>query len=82
MKIALFTGTAYRHIYYANEILAKHEVVLHIREQRSNCLADEIRFHYHDSDMELLRVHSDSRLKKEKEYFYPELKILYQLNKS
>lgn len=74
MKIALFTGTAYRHIYYANKILANYEVVLHVREQRSNRITDEIQFPCHDSDRKLLRVHSDSRLKKEKEYFLPEAK--------
>lgn len=47
MKIALFTGTAYRHIYYANEILANHEVVLHVRMLRNNQITkEEVNFVY------------------------------------
>ena len=46
MKIALFTGTAYRHIYYANEILANYEVVLRVRMLRSNQITKEVNFVY------------------------------------
>lgn len=71
MKIALFTGTAYRHIYFANAILANYEVVLHVRTPRSNKLTDEINFSCLASDKQLLLEHSNCRLEKEKAYFLP-----------
>ncbi|MFA6279076.1 MAG: formyltransferase family protein [Candidatus Paceibacterota bacterium] len=72
MKIALITGTAYRHVYYANKIIETGNVILHIKETRSNVLTDEIPEHaYQESDLQLLKKHSDLRLQKEQEYFLP-----------
>ncbi len=71
MKIGLFTGTALRHIYYANTILKRYKVDLHVRVLRSDNLADEVKFACSNSDKELLKEHGASRLEKEKEYFLP-----------
>ncbi len=70
MKIALFTGTAYRHLYYANTIAACGNVVLHVKTTRSNNLTDEVKgASYSAEDTRLLQEHSDLRLAKEREYF-------------
>ncbi len=72
MKIALFTGTAYRHLFYANTIAEAADVVLHVKTIRSNVLTDEIPdSEFNQSDRQLLKAHSDLRLAKEKEYFLP-----------
>lgn len=72
MKIALFTGTAYRHVYFANTIISAGNVVLHVRQQRSNLLTDEVSTEvYSAEDSQLLQMHGELRLAKEKEYFLP-----------
>ncbi len=71
MNIALFTGTAYRHIYYANEIIKTGKVVLHIKEHRSNLITDEVKVLSSKNDGQLLDRHSEDRLQKEEEYFLP-----------
>lgn len=70
MKIALFTGTAYRHLYYAAAVGRTGAVVLHVKTKRSQELADEVSDSaYAPSDRALLKAHSDLRTEKEREYF-------------
>lgn len=72
MKIALFTGTALRHLYYAAKIASSADVVLHVKTMRSQDLADEISGDaFSASDRALLKTHSDLRSAKEREYFLP-----------
>ena len=71
MKIALFTGTAYRHLYYANKILNEYEVALHVKMCRSNKITEEVDIACSAFDKKLLQDHSNSRLKKERKYFLP-----------
>ena len=71
MKIAFFTGSAYRHKYYFNKLVDQCDVVLHVQTTRSNKIIDEVPFLYSVADKKLLQKHSDDRLRKEKEYFLP-----------
>jgi methionyl-tRNA formyltransferase len=71
MKIALFTGTAYRHLYWANAIMAHFPVALHVKVSRSNNLTDEVSFPAASEDLKRLQRHNNARLRKEKEYFLP-----------
>lgn len=72
MNIALLTGTAYRHTYFANRIMEHYPVALHVRVQRSNSISAEIKIpRGSPSDMELLENHDAARLEKEKQYFLP-----------
>jgi len=72
MKIALLTGTAYRHVFFANTIMEKYKTLLHVRMKRSNELTDEVSFDASASDLEAFELHSNARLEKEKEYFLPQ----------
>ena len=69
MKIILFSGTAWRHIYFANEVLKNHDVVLNVRMKRTNNLSEELKLPASAADAALLKEHNDRRNAKEKEYF-------------
>ena len=73
MKIALFTGTAFRHKYFANTILKNYRVDLHIRMKRGKRIIDETKFPS-GPGQQLLKIHSEKQLEKEREYFLPEAK--------
>ncbi|MDD5547609.1 MAG: formyltransferase family protein [Candidatus Pacebacteria bacterium] len=82
MKIALLTGTAYRHKYYANEIIANYDVVLHIKEKREQDLTGEVKDPCSEEDKILLKKHSDLRNQMEEKYFLPQGKDFLPVKKT
>src|SRR3989344_3177316 len=72
MRVILFSGTALRHIYFANSVLGNcrdYQVVLHVRMRRADNLIEELKVPVAPEDVALLQKHNDDRNRKEQEYF-------------